>query len=172
MNRAVAGIVAATIVVTVSLTGCTADLPALDESQPPRDTASSTVETSSPAPSGISTAAPTAEPTCVRLARIDWRGERIGEADEEQVATGEPFDDGAREGAAGTAHLDADGRVIGYTVAAGDVPSVIEDRFCIDGLSVLHFNGYWVTGDGKDIAPNDYLYLAPNPAVTYAGPDL
>ncbi|WP_144797909.1 hypothetical protein [Microbacterium paludicola] len=106
------------------------------------------------------------------MARLDWRGGRIGEADEVQVATGEPIDSGAREGAAGTAHLDADGRVIGYTVAAGDAPSVIEDRFCIDGLSVLHFNGYWVTGDGKDIAPNDYLYLVPDPAVTYVGPDL
>lgn len=113
-----------------------------------------------------------AELTCDRLARLDWQGERIGEADEKQVATGEPFDSGAREGAAGAAHLDADGRVIGYTVAAGDAPNVIEDRFCIDGLSVLHFNGYWVTGDGKDIAPNDYLYLVPDPAVTYVGPDL
>jgi hypothetical protein len=109
------------------------------------------------------TDAPTPATTCGVLAQINWQEQGT---EWSQVAVGIPFDGGKRKGATGTAHLDADGKVIGYTVAAGDAPSAIGDRFCISGISVLHFNGYWVTGDGKDIAPGDYLYLAPDPNVS------
>lgn len=120
-----------------------------------------------PASSPTPDATPT-ERTCEELARIDWREVRSGEW--VQYPTGEPVDGGERSGAAGTAHVDSDGRVIGYTVAAGDAPSVIGDRFCTDYISILHFNDYWVRGDGKDIAPGDYLYLVPDPNVTNPNP--
>ncbi len=86
--------------------------------------------------------------------RIDWQEQSTGW---EQVVGGVPTDNGERS-ALPTCPPNANGRVVGYTVAEGDAPSVIEDRFCIDYVSVLHFNGYWVGADGKDIAPGDYLH--------------
>ena len=117
----------------------------------------------SPEPATLASSPPPTDGTCSVLASVNWQETET--ATWQQVADGEPFDAGAREGASGTAHVDAGGKVVGYTVAAGDAPSVIEDRFCIDYISMLHFNGYWVTGDGKDIAPGDYLFLVPDPSV-------
>lgn len=102
---------------------------------------------------------------CDVLGYIGWQEDR---GQWTQVATSFPIDSGVRDGAAGAADVDSAGHIVGYTVAAGDAPSVIGDRFCLDGISILHFNGYWVTGDGKDLAPGDYLYLAPDPDVPNA----
>jgi hypothetical protein len=162
MRVRVIGVVLA-LAVGFAMTGCASTAPASAPTPSPTEQA-----TPRPTDPPISEA-PASEPTCQVLARVDWQ-EQGGEW--RQVAVGVPSDSGAREGAAGTAHLDSDGRVVGYTVAAGDAPSAIQDRFCIDGISVLHFNGYWVAGDGKDIAPEDYLHLAPNPTVRYVGPDV
>lgn len=117
----------------------------------------------SPVPETPATDPTAAGRKCNDLAYVGWQEQ---DTEWKQVATGVPFDGGEREGAMGTADLNADGRPIGYTVAAGDAPYAIGDRFCISGIAVLHFNGYWVTGDGKDIAPGDYLYLSPDPAVS------
>lgn len=125
--------------------------------------ASSAPATGSPEPTALPSSPPPTDGTCSVLAHVNWQ--ETEPATWQQVAVGEPFDAGAREGASGTAHVDAGGKLVGYTVAAGDAPSVIEDRFCIDYISMLHFNGYWVTGDGKDIAPGDYLFLVPDPSV-------
>ncbi|WP_098407478.1 hypothetical protein [Paramicrobacterium agarici] len=100
---------------------------------------------------------------CDVLARIDWVDDGDGW---EQRAIREPVDRGARDGAAGVTDVSAEGDVLGYTVAAGDAPSVIGDRFCIDYDSVLHFNGFWVTGYGKKTAPGECLYLARDLNVT------
>jgi hypothetical protein len=147
-----------------ALMGCVSE-PIEESEAAPSQTASeraSVTPTSSPI-AGTSTAEiPATVRTCDVLAQISWRQQGT---EWTQVAVGTPFDGGERERATGTAHLDAEGDVIGYTVAAGDAPSSIGDRFCIGDISVLHFNGYWVTGDGKDIAPGDYLYLAPDPRV-------
>lgn len=120
---------------------------------PSRDSVAATPST--PTPSGVQ--------TCGVLAQINWQEQGT---EWKQVAVGTPFDGGEREGATGAVDVDADGNVVGYTVAAGDAPTAIGDRFCIDDISVLHFNGYWVTGDGRDIAPGDYLHLVPDPAVS------
>lgn len=67
-------------------------------------------------------------------------------------------DMGAAEFATGEVHLDDQGRPATYTVAAGDVPSAIGDRFCIvnggGGLEML--NGY---PGGDAIQPGDVLTL-------------
>ena len=151
-----------TLTVLLAMTGCAFGTTDAATTSPGTTAAVPPQPTSTQAPESSSTDAPGAEDTCDVLARVDWQEQSAGW---KQVAGGVPFDNGERSGAAGTAHLNANGRVIGYTVAAGDAPSVIEDRFCIDHVSVLRFNGYWVGGDGKDIAPGDYLYLAPNPDV-------
>jgi hypothetical protein len=88
-----------------------------------------------------------------------------GTADGASSCVETAVDRGARTGAMGTARVDSHGTAIGYTVAAGDAPMAIGARFCVDYVSILHLNGYWVGGDGKDIAPGDYLYLYPDPAV-------
>lgn len=124
--------------------------------QPGRDVIAGTPSMPAPSPSLSDVQA------CDSLARIDWQEQGT---EWKQIAVGTPFDGGERAGATGTAHLDTDGKVAGYTVAAGDAPSAIGDRFCIDDVSVLHFNGFWVAGDGKDIAPGDYLSLVPDPSV-------
>lgn len=157
-------LIGASIMLTVVLatTACTVGTASPDTTSPEASGAVSPQPTSTRALEPSSTDAPAAEGTCEALARIDWQEQSTGW---EQVVGGVPTDNGERSGAAGTAHLNANGRVVGYTVAEGDAPSVIEDRFCIDYVLVLHFNGYWVGADGKDIAPGDYLHLAPNPKV-------
>lgn len=48
-----------------------------------------------------------------------------------------PVDQGPREMAMGTVELNAEGVPVAYTVAAGDVPEIVSDRFCVH-LAYLH----------------------------------
>ena len=48
-----------------------------------------------------------------------------------------PVDQGAREKAMGTVEVNADGVPVAYTVAPGDVPEIVSDRFCVH-LAYLH----------------------------------
>ncbi|MBN9187715.1 hypothetical protein [Microbacterium sp.] len=136
------------------------------------------VGSSQAAPRSVGTAVPSPTPTagassCVAIASVDWRDSGHSLTAPEllptavQVATGTPVDRGTRSGAEGLVRMDAGRHPVGYTVAAGDAPMAIGARFCMDYVSILHFNGYWVTGDGKDIAPGDYLYLAPDPRLVH-----
>lgn len=125
-----------------------------------------------PTPAAAAAALPTPTPTsgppaCVAMGGVYWEDNKANNPELSpnaiQVAHGTPVDRGKRIGAMGIARLDSHGHPVGYTVAAGDGPMSIGARFCMDYVSILHFNGYWVIGDGKDIAPGDYLYLVPDP---------
>lgn len=79
---------------------------------------------------------------------------------------GEPTDRGAFPGAEGTVTLDPAGRVYSYTVAAGDAPTSIQERLCMDWVSIYHYNHVW--GDnGKTIQPGDVLILRPDSSVVW-----
>jgi len=72
---------------------------------------------------------------------------------------GDLVDTGVREFATGTAGFTADGRIATYTVAPGDAPEAIGDRFCIwNGLSIPTLNG--IPGSTA-IQPGDVLVLDP-----------
>jgi len=72
---------------------------------------------------------------------------------------GKLVDTGAREFAAGIPAFSTDGRIATYTVAPGDVPTAIGDRFCIwNGLSLTTLNG--VPGSTA-IQPGQVLVLDP-----------
>lgn len=70
-------------------------------------------------------------------------------------------DMGARQYARGTITRDAQGQIVSYTVAPGDVLGAIGDRFCIyDGSSLSTLNGLqpWTV-----IQPGEVLKLQPGP---------
>ncbi len=72
---------------------------------------------------------------------------------------GKLVDTGVREFAAGTPALTDDGRIATYTVAPGDVPTAIGDRFCIwNGMSLTTLNG--IPGSTA-IQPGQVLVLDP-----------
>jgi len=72
---------------------------------------------------------------------------------------GKLVDTGAREFAAGTPAFTDDGRIATYTVAPGDVPTAIGDRFCIwNGMSLTTLNG--IPGSTA-IQPGQVLVLDP-----------
>jgi hypothetical protein len=72
---------------------------------------------------------------------------------------GRLVDTGVREFAAGTAATAEDGRIATYTVAPGDSPEAIGDRFCIwNSISLTTLNG--IPG-GTAIQPGQVLVLDP-----------
>ncbi len=72
---------------------------------------------------------------------------------------GKLVDTGVREFAAGTPAFADDGRIATYTVAPGDVPTAIGDRFCIwNGMSLTTLNG--IPGSTA-IQPGQVLVLDP-----------
>jgi hypothetical protein len=60
--------------------------------------------------------------------------------------------------AQGEVTLNDAGDVYSYTVAPGDSPIAIGDRFCIDYITVLQYNHTW-----PEIDPGEVLILRPNP---------
>ncbi|WP_143740680.1 hypothetical protein [Microbacterium sp. SZ1] len=67
------------------------------------------------------------------------------------------IDLGPRDFARGTVGFDAAGGIATYTVAAGDVETVIGERFCIyNGMALGMLNGY---AGGDAIQPGDVLTL-------------
>ncbi|REC98240.1 LysM domain-containing protein [Microbacterium sp. AG157] len=71
---------------------------------------------------------------------------------------GKLVDTGVREFAAGTPTSMEDGRIATYTVAPGDTPAAIGDRFCIwNPLSLTTLNGI----PGSTIHPGQVLVLDP-----------
>ena len=82
---------------------------------------------------------------------------------------GELVDQGPSGLASGTAGLDGEGRVVTYTVAAGDALYGISDRFCIGNpLAIENLN------HTRMIHPGDVLLLRPDssiPWVPYFSPD-
>lgn len=82
---------------------------------------------------------------------------------------GELLDRGAREFAAGSAGLDAEGAIVTYTVAAGDALDAIAERFCIaNALTIAQLN------HTRTIHPGEVLLLHPDgsiPWIPYFAPD-
>lgn len=77
-------------------------------------------------------------------------------------------DQGVREFAAGEAGLDAEGRVVTYTVAPGDALYAISDRFCIANPHAID-----TLNHTRMIQPGDVLLLRPNkslPWIPYYSP--
>lgn len=74
----------------------------------------------------------------------------------------ELIDLGTRDYAAGEVDLDEQGRPIAYTVASGDSPIAIGDRFCVDYITVLQYNHTW-----PEIDPGEVLVLSPDPTVQW-----
>ena len=71
-------------------------------------------------------------------------------------------DMGPRDLAEGTVGLDDQGRIKTYTVAPGDVPSAIGDRFCLgNGISLSNIN------HTRTIHPRDVLILTPDPTLAW-----
>ena len=68
-------------------------------------------------------------------------------------------DMGATEYAAGTVTFGEDGGVETYTVAAGDAPAALGERFCVDYVTLLVANNR--TPPGKTIQPGDVLQINP-----------
>lgn len=87
----------------------------------------------------------------------------------EASLSGELVDRGVRDLAAGTAGLDDDGRIMTYTVAPGDAPYAIGDRFCVaNALTIPMLN------HTRTIQPGEVLLLHPDssiPWVPYFNPD-
>lgn len=76
--------------------------------------------------------------------------------------TGEIVDQGARNFATGTVGLDDKGNIVSYTVAPGDVATVVGERLCIyNGIMLDTLN------HTRDIHPDQVLRLNPDPAVTW-----
>lgn len=65
-------------------------------------------------------------------------------------------DMGAREYANGAVSRDEQGRIAAYTVAPGDAPAAIGERFCVDYVTVMTHNGVYPT-----LQPGDVLSLLP-----------
>ncbi|WP_417554298.1 LysM peptidoglycan-binding domain-containing protein [Microbacterium sp.] len=78
--------------------------------------------------------------------------------------SGEVSDTGVRQYAVGEPTLDAEGRILSYTVAPGDALEAIATRFCIDANSFGTYNKvtYWA------MQPGDVLVLRPDPEATWA----
>jgi hypothetical protein len=74
----------------------------------------------------------------------------------------ELIDLGSRDYAAGDVTLDTDGKILSYTVAPGDSPIAIGDRFCVDYITVLQYNQTW-----PEIDPGEVLVLRPDPSVQW-----
>lgn len=74
----------------------------------------------------------------------------------------ELVDMGPSEFAGGTAHHDDQGRIVSYTVAAGDVTTRIGERFCLgNGVALDSFN------HKRTIHPGDVLILRPDPEIAW-----
>lgn len=74
----------------------------------------------------------------------------------------ELIDLGSRDNAAGDTTLDANGKILSYTVAPGDSPIAIGDRFCVDYITVLQYNRTW-----PEIDPGEVLVLSPDPTIQW-----
>lgn len=83
--------------------------------------------------------------------------------------SGELVDRGVRDLAAGTTGLNEDGQIVTYTVAPGDAPYAIGDRFCIaNPLAITMLN------HTRTIQPGETLLLHPDssiPWIPYFNPD-
>jgi len=94
---------------------------------------------------------------CAESAYIHM-GSQDGQAPTASLS-GKLVDTGVREFAAGTPTLTEDGRIATYTVAPGDTPAAIGDRFCIwNGMSLTTLNG--IPGSTA-IQPGQVLVLDP-----------
>lgn len=71
-------------------------------------------------------------------------------------------DYGVNPSATGETTVDANGVIQSYTVAAGDSPIAIGDRFCIDYITVLSLNRIY-----PGIDPGQVLVLTPDPTVQW-----
>ncbi|WAC69229.1 LysM peptidoglycan-binding domain-containing protein [Microbacterium sp. SL75] len=94
---------------------------------------------------------------CAESAYIHM-GSQDGQAPTASLS-GKLVDTGVREFAAGTPTLTEDGLIATYTVAPGDTPAAIGDRFCIwNGMSLTTLNG--IPGSTA-IQPGQVLVLDP-----------
>lgn len=150
----------------LALAGCTTTTApmAADPSQnPPASQAPSTTEpeVNSDRPSGYvevghGTSVPAGSPEgCDTPAYIHITGMSA-------EVTGKIVDQGPRDFAAGTVGLDDKGNIVSYTVAPGDVATVVGERLCIyNGIMLDTLN------HTRDIHPDQVLRLNPDPVVTW-----
>lgn len=147
---------AALALVTFSVSGCTAT------TAPQADSSSKPVVIGAPEPTTAPATAETDADSCADPARILFG--RMSAS-----LKGELVDLGTREFAMGTVERDDEGTIVSYTVAAGDVTSVIGERLCIENATSMATLNHTGT-----IHPGQVLRFDRNPDVLwvpYANPD-
>ncbi|MDN3310532.1 hypothetical protein QWJ90_06285 [Microbacterium oryzae] len=150
---------ATVVLAAAALAGCTAS-PA-----PATTTAPAAEQTSeaSPTPAGEAESAPEATSAPDATEPEECKGMKaitFGRMSASLI--GERKDQGARQFAEGEVSLDADGNVVSYTVAPGDVGEVIGERLCIRNGGDLG-----VLNHVRTIQPGQVLWLNPNPDVPW-----
>lgn len=106
---------------------------------------------------GHGTSIPAGGPGECEASAYIWIGSDADEPVRVEMVGADLVDTGAREFATGEVQVDDQGRPASYTVAPGDVTSVIGDRFCIyNGMALEMLNGY---PGGDAIQPGDVLTL-------------
>lgn len=148
---------AALLLTTFTLVGCTATVPATSQTPSPPAATSVTKQAADPSPTPVAT-----EPeTCRRMSEV------IGDSDGLYwQRQGTLKDLGEREFARGTVTLGEDGTPATYTVEPGDVEAVVAERLC--AYPVLSWMNH-----RRDIHPGQVLWLTPDPEVPwipYFGP--
>ncbi|WP_194421078.1 hypothetical protein [Microbacterium abyssi] len=106
---------------------------------------------------GHGTSIPAGGPGDCKASAYIWIGSDNDEPMHAEMLGADMVDMGPREFATGGVGLDDQGRPATYTVAPGDVTSVIGDRFCIyNGIALETLNMY---PGGDAIQPGDVLTL-------------
>lgn len=106
---------------------------------------------------GHGTSIPAGGPGECEASAYIWIGSDDDEPMHAEMLGADMVDMGPREFANGTVALDAEGMPATYTVAAGDVTTVIGDRFCIYNGVMLDLLNMYPGGDA--IQPGDVLTL-------------
>lgn len=142
-------------VAAAAVVGCTANPQAPESSA--STTSTQSVVKSAADPSTAQVAADAEPASACDIAKKDQPVDPAG-----TPLLGEPIDLGASDLASGAAELDDQGRPVSYTVASGDSPIAIGDRFCIDYIRVLQYNETWPAID-----PGEVLVLRPGPDASW-----
>ena len=152
---------AAIVFVLGCLTGCTA--PANVGADTSTASPSTTRATPDPEPMVPNAYNPGKPASC-----DTWSAIRFASREEDETSTRvwlegpELIDAGPLELAAGDVTLDADGKVVSYTVAAGDSGLAIGERFCVDYITVFQFNHVY-----PEPHPGDVLALQVDESVLF-----
>ncbi|MFJ6532463.1 hypothetical protein [Microbacterium sp. NPDC091662] len=154
----------------VAVAGVTAfAVPAIAATSTPAAAPAASAPTHKPTPEAVAAvdAEPTAADECKSEAWIQIGSKTEGDYTVKMTG-GSMVDRGAREFAQGEVQLDANGYPATYTVAPGDVPASIGDRFCIEnGVQLPLLNGY---KGGDALQPGDVITLNADLITDYVFP--